>query len=231
MGLPQYLHRRVASLKTNAMTRAEENLPIDLDRLRATPVSQDPFAHMIVPGFLPPAACAAINDDYPTINKGGSIPLSAVHPGPAFNRMIEALRSPAMTAAVSEKFDIDLEGRPTMVTVRARARMKDGQIHTDSKGKLITALLYMNSGWESDGGRLRLLRSPTSLDDYAAEVPPDEGTLLLFKCTDDAWHGHKPFEGARRAIQLNWVVDDGYLKREQRRHGLSAFLKKLPGFS
>ncbi len=208
--------------------QASELSTIDIPKLRASAVAHDPFDHVIVPGFLKEDARRAVNDDYPSIDKGGSIPLFALKPGPAFNAMIAALRSPEMTAAVAEKFDLDLEGRPTMVTVRARCRAKDGQIHTDSKGKLVTALLYMNSGWEADGGRLRLLRSPDSLDDYAAEVPPDEGTLLLFKCTDDAWHGHKPFEGPRRAIQLNWVVDESYLKREQRRHGLSAFLKKLP---
>lgn len=208
--------------------QATELSTIDIARLRACPVNGDPFRHMIVPGFLRAEATPAVDADYPRLDRGGSIPLGALDYGPAFARLIAELRSPGMTAAVAEKFDIDLAGRPTMVTVRARCRLKDGQIHTDSKGKLVTALLYMNGGWEADGGRLRLLRGPDSLDDYAAEVPPDAGTLLLFKCTEDAWHGHKPFEGPRRAIQLNWVVDESYLKREQRRHGLSALLKKLP---
>lgn len=210
------------------MTDSTATSTIDIARLRASAVSRDPFQHLIVPGFLRDDAIDAVNGDYPKLDRGGSIPLGALDYGPTFARLIEDLRSPEMTAAVSEKFDIDLTGRPTMVTVRARCRMKDGQIHTDSKGKLVTALLYMNGDWEADGGQLRLLRGPDSLDDFAAEVPPDAGTLLLFKCTDDAWHGHKPFEGQRRAIQLNWVVDESYLKREQRRHGLSAFLKKLP---
>jgi Rps23 Pro-64 3,4-dihydroxylase Tpa1-like proline 4-hydroxylase len=114
-----------------------------------------------------------------------------------------------------------------MVTVRAHCRARDGQIHTDSKGKLITVLVYLNQSWEADGGRLRLLRSPDDIDDYVAEVPPDEGTLLAFRCSDNAWHGHKSFEGPRRAIQLNWVVDDAYLRREQRRHRISAFFKSF----
>lgn len=210
------------------MSTLADASPIDLDRLRATPVATAPFAHMIVPGFLKQDAREAVEADYPKIDKPGSIPLFSVKSGPAFQRMIEAMRGPEMTAAMAEKFDVDLEGRPTMVTVRARCRAKDGQIHTDSKGKLVTVLLYMNGGWEADGGRLRLLNGPDSLDDYAAEVPPDAGTLLAFKCTPDAWHGHKPYEGPRRAIQLNWVVDESYVRREQRRHGLSAFLKKLP---
>ena len=62
-----------------------------------------------------------------------------------------------------------------MYTVRGFVRSRDGEIHTDSKTKLITVLLYMNEGWESDGGRLRILRSGTDLEDSVAEVPPYGG--------------------------------------------------------
>ncbi len=188
---------------------------------------------MIVPGFVKPEALAAVNRDYPDLTVGGSIPLGPgllpglARGGPAFDALVAALTGPAMTAAMAEKFDVDLAGRPTMVTVRANCRAKDGQIHTDSRGKLVTVLLYMNPAWETDGGRLRLLNGPDDLEDYAAEVPPDAGTLVAFKCTENAWHGHKPFEGPRRALQLNWVVDERYRRRERRRHGLSAFFKRL----
>jgi Rps23 Pro-64 3,4-dihydroxylase Tpa1-like proline 4-hydroxylase len=106
-------------------------------------------------------------------------------------------------------------------------RSRDGEIHTDSKTKLITVLLYMNEGWESDGGRLRLLRSGTDLDDYVAEVPPNGGTLLAFRRADNSWHGHKPHEGPRRAIQLNWVTNQDVVDREQNRHRFSTKVKKF----
>src|SRR3546814_4116056 len=80
-----------------------------------------------------------------------------------------------------------------MVTLRGQSRAKDGAIHTDSRTKLITALIYLNSAWESDGWRLRMLKGPDDLEDYAAEVPPEAGTLVAFRCTPAAWHGHKPF--------------------------------------
>ena len=56
-----------------------------------------------------------------------------------------------------------------------------GVIHTDSKDKIITVLLYLNRDWPHTTGRLRLLRNGQSLDDYAVEIPPDNGTLLVFK--------------------------------------------------
>lgn len=200
---------------------------IDLDALKNAPLSNDPFDYAIVPGFVRREALEDVHRDYPDVGKPGSFPVGLVSYGPAFGQILEAIQSPEMTAVVEEKFGIELAGRPTMVTVRDRCRARDGQIHVDSKGKLVTVLIYMNPPWEEEGGRLRLLRGPDDIEDYVVEVPPEQGTMLIFRCTPDAWHGHKSFEGRRRAIQLNWVAGDAYLKREQRRHGLSAFFKGL----
>ena len=84
-----------------------------------------------------------------------------------------------MRQAFESKFGIGLSGRPVMFTVRSRCSEKDGQIHTDSASKVITVLIYMNPRWEEAGGRLRLLRSGTDLDDFVVEVPPEEGTHAL----------------------------------------------------
>ena len=54
-------------------------------------------------------------------------------------------------------------------------------IHADSATKLVTMLLYTNRRHECARARLRLLRSPTDLDDYAAEVPAEESTLVIFR--------------------------------------------------
>jgi hypothetical protein len=140
-----------------------------------------------------------------------------------------AIQGPDFTRAVEAKFGIDLAGRPTMVTARGQSAARDGQIHTDSRTKMITVLIYMNNAWEAKTGRLRLLRGPHDLEDVIAEVPPDEGTLLIFKNAPNAWHGFHPFEGPRRVIQLNWVTDMGVVKREQARHRVSAFFKRLRG--
>ena len=204
---------------------------LDIDRFRATPLESDPFPYLIVPGFLKPESVARVNADYPEIDKPGSFPTSELRYGPAFEQLLDEMRGPEMTAAFAEKFDIDLSDRPIMITVRGQCRAKDGQIHTDSKTKIITVLLYMNSGWEADGGRLRLLRSSDNLEDMVAEVPPEEGTLLAFLNGPDAWHGHKSFTGQRRTIQLNWVTDQDVVDREQARHRFSAKVKRLNPFA
>ena len=146
-------------------------------------------------------------------------------------RLIAEMDSPPFRMAIEEKFGVELEGKPTMFTVRGRCRLKDGQVHTDSESKVITVLLYMNPGdWPNDGGRLRILRS-NDVNDYVAEVPPDVGTLLVFRRSDNSFHGHLPFEGERKVIQMNWVTHEKYVDREQKRHRWSAALKKLFGQS
>jgi SM-20-related protein len=200
---------------------------ISLDALRATPVTRESFPYLIVPGFVRSEAVDKIEADYPDVKIPGSLPLSSLTYGENFGRFIEEIRGDDMTRIMAEKFDMDLDNRPTTVTVRGQCRASDGQIHTDSKTKLITVLIYMNGKWEQPGGRLRLLRSPDNLNDSFAEVPPVQGTLLAFRNQSNAWHGHESFSGPRRAVQLNWVKNQGVVLREQFRHRLSAFVKKI----
>lgn len=201
--------------------------PVDFAALARAEPSDAPFRHLIVPGFITEAAQEGIETDYPKISHPGSFPLPSLSYGPRFETLIDTLTGTEMQRLVSQKLDIDLTNRPVTVTVRGVSRSADGEIHTDSKSKLVTLLLYMNQSWESTHGRLRLLRGPNDLDDYASEVPPDRGTLLIFKNGPRAWHGFEPFEGPRRVIQVNWVSSEAVVRRERARHRFSAFMKRL----
>lgn len=200
---------------------------LDLAAFRAAPLIKEPFPYLVLPGFVRHEAHKTINEDYPHLDYPGSVPLSEVQYGPAFATLVEELRAEPMRAAFAEKFGINLDGRPVMLTVRGRCCKKDGQIHTDSETKIITVLIYMNPLWETAEGRLRLLRSPHDLDDVITEVPPQDGTLVAFRRSHNSYHGHKPFVGPRRVIQLNWVADEGYLRFEATRHRISSFVKRL----
>jgi len=202
---------------------------LDLERFRHTPLTSEPFQFLIVPEFVRAEARLAIDKDYPEVARPGSFPLREVTYGPGFATLIEQLRSDEFRQAFEEKFNVDLANRPDMITVRGRCSEKDGKIHTDSETKIITILIYMNPAWEPSGGRLRLLRSANNLDDVILEVPPTEGTLLAFRRSNNSWHGHKPFAGPRRVIQFNWVTSEAVVRREQNRHRLSAWMKKLRG--
>lgn len=194
--------------------------------LRETPLRRDPFDHVVIPDFVTPETLQRVVEDFPAVDRAGSYPLHALRGGVAFSALADSMQGDEMTAAIGEKFGISLSDRPTMITVRGQCRPSDGQIHTDSNGKLVTVLLYLNEHWDTGGGRLRLLRTPDDIDDFAVEVPPAGGTMLAFRCSGNAWHGHKSFEGRRRSIQLNWVRDAGYLRKERFRHSVSALFKK-----
>jgi SM-20-related protein len=200
---------------------------LDLSALETTPLECKPYDYLIVPGFIRPDAFARVSQDFPKVPGPGSHPPSELQIAGAFKGLMDELTGDDFRKAIETKFEIDLTRRPTMYTVRGFVRGRDGAAHTDSRTKIITVLLYMNEGWESDGGRLRILRSADALDDPVAEVPPYGGTLLAFRRSENSWHGHKPHDGPRRAIQLNWVTEQSVVDREQGRHRLATRVKKL----
>lgn len=200
---------------------------LNLDKLRSAKVEQQPYLYTVVPGFLSPDSVAKINATYPNIEKGGSYPIESLDENMTIKSVIDELDGPEFQKIIAEKFGVDLDGRPKMYSLRGYTRAKDGQIHTDSKDKIITVLVYLNQDWKQDGGRLRILKNGHDVDDYVAEVPPDNGTLLVFKRADNSWHGHHPFEGQRRSLQMNWMTSEGSKGWHKVRHSISAAVKKL----
>lgn len=203
---------------------------LDLDRLRAAPLCRDPFEFVVVDSFVRAEHLPTLVTDFPELHRHGSFPVEALACGAEFARLVGELEGEDLRREIARKFAIDLDGRPTMVTLRGKSDGKDGRIHTDSATKLITLLLYMNSEWREPGGRLRMLRRADDLDDYAAEISPLAGMMVAFRRSERSFHGHYPHRGERRSIQLNWVVDGGVVRRELGRHAWSARLKSLNPF-
>jgi SM-20-related protein len=200
---------------------------IRLDALRDAPLQIDPFPFVVVPNFLRFERAAEINETFPPIEARGSFPLSQLSWGAAFGALVADLQHADLRAAIEEKFGVTLTDRHEMITVRGFANPRDGRIHADTPSKYLTMLLYLNDGWAHAGGRLRLLRRPDNLNDYVTEIAPTFGTCLIFKVTENCWHGHEPFDGARRVLQLNYITDKGALNRHLLRHNLTARLKRL----
>lgn len=213
------------------MTNSSHSIPktINLARFDAAPLEREPFDHVVVTDFIAADALGDIVAGFPVLEQGGSFPVESENCAPAFADFVSDLQGIEVAQAFSKKFAIDLTGRPTMVTLRGQSRKKDGRIHSDSKSKLITALIYLNRDWPDAAGRLRLLRGPDDIDDYADEIVPLAGSLVAFRCTEIAYHGYRSFVGARASLQLNWVTDETVLTRELSRHGVSAKLKKWTG--
>jgi SM-20-related protein len=212
------------------LCKERDMLELDYDRLLATPVAADPFPHVIVPDFVPTASLRAVSAALPALNRRGSFPPGSVRLGPAARDLMAAMEGERLRAAIARLFGLDLAGAPTMVTLRGWTSERDGRIHCDSTAKRVTVLLYLNElndAFARQDGCLRLLRGPGDLADYAAEVPPVNGTLLVFPNGPSTWHGHKTFVGPRYSIQLNYMTTDDKARSELRRHRLSAFFKRM----
>jgi hypothetical protein len=201
---------------------------IDLDAVDRAPLAKEPFFYFLAQRVLTPQALAAIKTDFPSIFSTGVFPVEDLDAGPSFAALIEEIRSGPFARLIEHKLDIMLQDKPLMITVRGRCHARDGKIHTDSKDKIVTGLLYLNDpDWAPAGGRLRLLRSGTGLEDMLVEVPPTGGTMVVFKRSSNSWHGHHSYEGERRYVMFNWLASDLALLKNTGRHKLSACLKTI----
>lgn len=205
-------------------------ITLDHAKLAVTPVASDPFPHLVVPDFVPPETLREVRAGLPPLNRRGSFPPDSVKLGPAARALVQEMEGPRLRALIAERFGLDLADASTMLTLRGWTGEKDGRIHCDSTAKRVTVLLYLNqdtTDWASQDGCLRLLRGPDDMEDYAVEVPPVNGTLLVFPNGPSAWHGHRRFVGQRHSMQLNYMTTGAKARGELRRHRISAFVKRL----
>lgn len=205
-------------------------IALDYAGFRAAALAADPFPHIVVREFVPLSELSGVLAALPRLPQRGSFPIGSLRLGPKARGLVAELEGPTFREIVAARFGLDLDGAATMLTLRGQSTERDGLIHRDSRAKRVTVLLYLNpptAAWERQEGCLRLLRGPTDIDDYAVEVPPANGTLLVFPNAPNAWHGHKPFVGERHVVQLNYMTGDAAARSELRRHRWSALVKRL----
>lgn len=194
--------------------------------LDAATLTRDPFDHVHVAQALTRNAAAAIPGEFPEIGDTGSYSLADAPPGPVLKGIIEDLESERFRELMERLFGIDLTDKPTVVSLRGRAGKRDGNIHTDSKTKILSLLLYLNEDWKGPDGELRLLRNGKDLAAAAFQTPANMGSLLVFRRTDDSWHGHTLYEGPRRVLQFNYLQKPRHSVVSRLRHRLSALAKQ-----
>ena len=68
-----------------------------------------------------------------------------------------------------------------------------------------------------------------SFEPFAAEVPPTMGTVFGFLRADNSWHGHRPFAGERKVVQIAWVTNAEELERKKSRNKMAQFFKGIFG--
>jgi len=198
-----------------------------------TYVASTPFPFLIAAGQLPEEARADLARDFPRYRGAGFFPHDPADCGPSLNRLVEELSSGAFADAIGSRLGIpDLSRYPSLVTICRSLNRRHGNVHTDSRSKVVTALLYMMDDWPADehGGCLRFLARQDDIDSLVGpEVRPVYGNLAAFRRADNSWHGHLPFEGERRVIQVAWLTSASEKVRKTRRGRLSRFVKWVAG--
>jgi hypothetical protein len=200
---------------------------LNLDVLAERPAALTPFRHLTAEGLLAEADRADLARDFPEEKRSGFFPVEELRYGPAFEKLLEDVRSNAFSKIVGEKLDLDLIGRPQMIVVRKWSATKDGNPHTDGKDKVATALVYLNDDWGEGAGALRFLEGPDLYGPGTAPIPPRYGAFAAFARSDRSWHGHPPFAGERRVLQIFWLLDEAAAERKRGRHKRTSFLKSL----
>src|SRR6266581_3783530 len=109
--------------------------------LREAPLVAEPFPYLVVDNLIRPEVLAEVVESFPRIDKRGSFPPEAVSCSGRFATLMQEMHSVELRDLIGERLGMDLRDRPPMLTVRGRTGKKDGQIHTDSKSKLVTVLL------------------------------------------------------------------------------------------
>ncbi|CAH1656316.1 Fe2OG dioxygenase domain-containing protein [Hyphomicrobiales bacterium] len=204
---------------------------IDIDALSAAKTWTEPYRFLIAQDVLNHQSTAALMEDFPDIKVPGFFDANQLEIGARFRSFLDEIRSPEVSKIVSDKLGLDLVQKPKMITIRKLSAAKDGRIHTDGPSKIATMLFYFNPEWQegSPAGRLRVLRSSTNFDDMAAEISPVVGSAFAFRRSDSSWHGHKPFVGERRVVQMTWLLSEQDVERKARRGRFSYFFKRLLG--
>jgi len=200
---------------------------LNLDALNAASVKAEPYPYFAVERSISAEAVTDIIRDFPKINDGGSYNLDDVTIGPQFQQLLDSIDSKEFRKILCEKVDVDVMDLPMLMTLRGHSRKKDGRIHSDSKSKVLTILIYLNESWPASTGKLRILRDKNDMENFVEEIDPGPGNLLAFKVTDNGWHGYPSFEGKRQSIQINFLTSEGAASKHKFFHNLSARFKKF----
>jgi hypothetical protein len=200
--------------------------------LHRAQVSDQPFAFLYAGGALDPSAAHGLLADFPRYRGAGFFPWDAADCGPSINALVGALVAPTFADRLGERLGIErLSQYPTLVTLCRALNRRHGTIHTDSRSKVVTALVYLSPDWpDTSAGCLRFLARADDIEStLAPELRPVYGAFAAFRRTDCSWHGHLPHEGERPVIQVAWLTSADEAARKTRRGRFSRMVKWIAG--
>ncbi len=195
-------------------------------------VAQQPFSYLIAGGMLRADAREALQHDFPRYPEAGFFPHRADDCGASVNALIAQILAAGFADALGDRLGVTgLSKLPALVTLCSRLNRRHGTIHTDSRSKVVTALVYLENDWpHGSEGCLRFLSRIDDIESLVApELLPIYGNLAAFRRAENSFHGHLPHEGERRVVQVAWLTSEDELLRKQKRGRFTHWLKRLLG--
>jgi hypothetical protein len=205
---------------------------LDSKQLADAEAGNGPFPFLVARGMLPEAAQKPLLSDFPDYGSAGFFPYDPADCGPSIRALVDEITAPGFADTVGTRLGIPgLSRFPALVTLCQSLNRRHGTVHTDSRSKVATVLVYLEPQWpDTSDGCLRLLARIDDIDALVApEIRPLYGTLAAFKRADNSFHGHLPHEGVRRVVQVAWLTSNEEKLRKTRRGRGSRLLKKLLG--
>ncbi len=183
---------------------------IDLTRLTPQALSLEPYKWAIVDRLFAAVDAEALVETFPRdhyktvrgddgekgyqyearalISMGAAAASREEHLSPAWQRLAEALLSPAYREAMSRLTGVDLGDLPIEANVFHYGRSAWLGPHVDLEDKTVTHVFYFNESWdENDGGCLTILRSGNMADTEKVVAPIIGNSVVLVRSTN-SWH-------------------------------------------
>ena len=122
------------------------------------------------------------------------------HAGPALGRWLDTIDE--MREAMNRGLFLGLKEYEGHFAIYPEGGFYKAHLdrHQNTQHRLVTAILYLNDGWQpDDGGELKLWTTPGQADGPFELVEPRLGTLVVFRA-GDFWHEVLPAARTRMSI-------------------------------
>jgi Rps23 Pro-64 3,4-dihydroxylase Tpa1-like proline 4-hydroxylase len=200
----------------------------DIQQLRSTYRSAQPYPHIVIDDFLEPAAAAAAMAEFPPlapdqwtnylhVNERKFSNTDPATWGPSLRAILEELNSPRFVAFVGDLLGVDnLIADPSLEGGGLHQSTRGGflNIHSDytvhphnrTWQRRVNLLLYLNDDWLPEyGGDLELWSA--DMKRCVESVRPMANRVLIFTTDATSFHGHPepmtcPEGMARRSLAL-----------------------------